>query len=427
MKRRVMFRFSDLIRLGLHGVIVHKVRSVLTVLGILFGVWGVIAMLAINAGLSEESQRALRQLGSTNIIIDATKPSSNSGQSGGRHGALNYGLTRADVERLKTNIPGVKQCAVMHKSKKNAVVGSKIISVAVAGVESNYASVSNPTVVAGRFLNEMDSSRRAPHCVMTSELARDLFAYQDPIGRAVMLTDIEQKPFLVVGLIEKLPHALQLQAGESGRCIIVPLSADRQRFGEVSVERSQGSRSFERVEISQCILEMEDEKAVLRAAPVVRELLERYHENRDYLVRIPVEEIRLKERDRRRWNFMFFMIASVSLLVGGIGIMNIMLASVTERTREIGVRRALGAKRKDIVVQFIVEAVTLTAIGGVLGIVIGLAVPWVVENTLQFSTKITPATLFVPFAMAVVVGLLSGLYPAMRAAKLDPIEALRHE
>ena len=192
--------------------------------------------------------------------------------------------------------------------------------------------------------------------------------------------------------------------------------------------RTQGNWSAEKVEVSQIILQMTDEKAVVRAAPVIRSLLSRYHENTDYNITVPLELIEQQEKQAELWNFMFLAIASVSLLVGGIGIMNIMLASVTERTREIGIRRALGAKRRDITIQFLIESVTLTTLGGLGGIITGgLLVPWIVQNILEFRTIITPVTLLLPFFMAAIVGLISGLYPATRAAKLDPIVALRHE
>ncbi|MCY2924158.1 MAG: FtsX-like permease family protein [Planctomycetota bacterium] len=265
--------------------------------------------------------------------------------------------------------------------------------------------------------------------MITRELAAELFPCQNPLDKTLYLSDrAATHAFTVIGVLDQLPQSLARQAGTGARCAIIPLTTDLATFGEVMVFAAQGSRDAERVEVSQCILRMADEQAVLAAAPIVRDLLERFHPGvRDYEVRVPVEEIELMKADRRRWNFMFVMIASVSLLVGGIGIMNIMLASVTERTREIGIRRALGAKRRHIVTQFLVESVTLTTIGGVLGIAIGLLVPWIIRRALGFETLTTAATLLVPFVMAVVVGLLSGLYPALRAARLDPVEALRHE
>jgi putative ABC transport system permease protein len=172
---------------------------------------------------------------------------------------------------------------------------------------------------------------------------------------------------------------------------------------------------------------MTDDRSVLNGANIARSLLARHHEEEDYEVTVPLELIEQRKKQQRLWNIMFLMIASISLVVGGIGIMNIMLASVTERTREIGVRRALGAKRRDIITQFLVESVTLTTVGGLVGIGIGMLVPWLVEATLALKTIVSPATLLLPLCMAIIVGLVAGLYPAMRAARLDPIVALRHE
>lgn len=426
MKR--IHKITDIVRLGLHGVVVHKARSALTILGILFGVWSVIAMLAINEGLREESQRALRELGSTNIIVDSVKPESDQAKAAQQQGgAFNYGLKRGDVARLKSNVPGVESCAIMHQTTKIASAGTRRFSVVVVGVEANYDEVAGATLSAGRFVSDADVLRRMPHAVIPQSLARRLFGYRNPIGETLYLTDINPKPFIVIGMLRELPNALITHAGQSGDCVLIPITTEQAQFGEMTFFQNQGNQTFERVEVSQCILRFADEHQVVRGAQVVRQLLERFHEERDYTVRVPAEQIRLMEADRKRWNFMFVMIASVSLLVGGIGIMNIMLASVTERTREIGVRRALGAKKGDIITQFLVESVTLTAIGGLLGIIIGLAVPWAIEQVLEFQTLVTPMTLILPFMMAVLVGLLSGLYPATRAAKLDPINALRHE
>ena len=418
-------RLIDIVMLGLHGVFVHKVRSLLTILGILFGVWSVIAMLAINAGLSKASQQALRKLGSNNIIVNATKPSNGEASKGGGWVA-EYGLTKNDVKRLKS-ISGVQKCAIMHKTLKTANTDIPREAVTVISVEPNYADVANVKLTTGRFISQHDIEHRKNVVIITYTLAQRMFPCQDPIGKTLHLIDTKPNAFKVIGVMKYLPNALKDHATSTNQCVIIPRSTDLSVFGEYLISRDQGSETREKVEINQCILSMKDEDAVLKAAPVVRQMLKQHHDIPDYSVMVPVEKIMLMKKDRQRWNFMFFIIASVSLLVGGIGIMNIMLASVTERTREIGVRRALGGKRKDIVIQFLVESVTLTAIGGLLGIAIGMLVPYLVKEFLHFPTVITNTTLILPFIMAVIVGLVSGLYPAIQAAKLDPIEALRHE
>jgi len=235
------------------------------------------------------------------------------------------------------------------------------------------------------------------------------------------------EPFRVVGVLEKLPRSMAEGAGPSGNYAIIPLTTDRQRFGEYSIDSGKGAWQAERVQVSQVILQMDSDDSVVGGAEIAKSLMQRYHEADDYEITVPLELIRQKAQQRRLWNIMFLAIASVSLIVGGIGIMSNMLASVTERTREIGVRRAMGAKRSDIVAQFLIEAVALTMAGGLLGILLGLAIPQAIEKALQIPAIISPWTLVLPFAMAVIVGLASGLYPAWQASRLDPIEALRHE
>jgi len=423
---KAVYKVLDMVMLGLHGVAVHKVRSALTVLGILFGVWSVIAMLAINAGASFESQRALRELGSNNIIIDSVKPVAEDPKASTAihgHGALVYGLTRTDVARLCDNIPGVVQYAVAHRTLKTATCGDRRVSVTVISTQPNYAQVVRTDLVAGRFIAAVDVERRRPHCVLTESLSRRLLRYKDPLGNTVSL---DGEPFVVVGVVRQLPRTLAAQ-GDVGNYVLIPLTTDRGRFGEYTIQVAKGNMSAEKVDVSQCILQMTDEQAVMEGAVIARHLLARFREGQDYEVTVPLELIEQKRKQLQLWNVMFVSIASVSLLVGGIGIMNIMLASVTERTQEIGIRRALGAKRRDITVQFLVESVTLTTVGGLLGIGIGLLVPWVVEQALSFKTIVSASTLVLPFVMAVAVGLVSGLYPALRAARLDPIVALRHE
>jgi putative ABC transport system permease protein len=404
--------------------VAHKIRSALTILGILFGVWSVIAMLAINEGATYESQQALRELGSDNIIIESVKPEDEDSKASQSRGTLNYGLTRLDVKRLRGNLPGIVDSAVVHRTAKQAHAGTKNMMASVIATEPAYARVAKINLAAGRFLTDADSLRQKRHCVLTQSFARKLFGFEDPLRRLVA---VGNEPFRVVGILRYLPRTLAGGPGKAGNFVIIPLETDRKRFGEYTVVMRRGSFSSERVEVSQFILNMTGERAVLQGARIARKLLADKHDRQDYLVTVPLELIEQRRKQLRLWNFMFFAIASVSLLVGGIGIMNIMLASVTERTREIGIRRALGAKRRDITVQFLVEAVTLTTVGGLLGIAIGLAVPWAVRRVLGFTTIVTAPTLVLPFVMAVVVGLLSGLYPALRAARLDPIVALRHE
>ena len=422
---RAVYKIADIMALGLHSLVVHLARSALTALGIVFAVWSVIAMLAINEGFSYEAQQALRELGSDNIIIQSVKPPDmESKASGQTQGALRYGLLHGDVRRLRGNIPGVRKCVNVHRTIKYGYHPGRNLRVSVIATEPTYADVARIETVAGRFISAADMLRKKAHCVITESLARRMFPAADPLGKVIRLAN---QPFVVVGVLARLPPALAGEGGETGSHAIIPLTSGRMRFGEYTIMFGTGGGTAERVEVSQVILQMESEDAVLHGAAIARHLLAKSHEQEDYEIKVPLELIEQQKKQRRLWNIMFLTIASISLVVGGIGIMNIMLASVTERTREIGVRRALGAKRRDVVTQFLVESVTLTTIGGLLGIGIGLLVPFLVEAVLDLKTIVSATTLLLPLGMAMVVGLIAGLYPAFRAARLDPIVALRHE
>ena len=421
-----VYKILDIAQLGLHNLTVHKVRSFLTALGIIFGVMGVMATLAISEGGSRKAQETLRELGSDNIIINSQKPVSDDAKASNTTGwATQYGLTRLDVARLRTNIPDIRTVAVVHRQRKLAHVGPRNINATVLGTQTSYGQVARIGLRTGRFIMPSDEADARPVCVLTEALAKKLFLFDDPLNKVISLGD---QPFSVIGVMDGIPATMaRLTGSDSDDCLIIPLATDRERFGQMLSERTSGSIVRETVFASQLVLQMKDEQALIDGAAVARNLLSREHPKSDYAVIVPQELLEQQKQQRRIWNVVLIAISLIALVVGGIGIMNIMLAGVTERTREIGVRRALGAKRADIVMQFLVEAVALSVVGAILGIGMGMLVPMAFQWAFDIQAVLTTGSIVLPLFVAILVGLTSGLYPAVRAANLDPITALRHE
>ncbi len=419
------------IQLGVKSLLLHKLRSGLTMLGIIFGVCSVIAMLAIGEGASYEAQERIKRLGSTNVIINSFKPPEENDDSGTSRGSeVNYGLTYEDAARLQTTIPNVTEVVPMRIIRENIRFGRRQEPGQVIGTLSSYPSVQGLEIARGRFLSAMDERHQRNVCVITMGLARRLFPYQDPLDSTIRIQAVYYE---VVGLVqetgtfEQRPQKSQADGEPLDNNVYIPISTARSRFGETIIRRSSGGFSAEKVELHRVIVKMNDTDAVLTAEPQITQLLERFHEQNDYELIVPLQLLMEAEATKRMFNIVLGSIAAISLLVGGIGIMNIMLATVTERTREIGVRRALGAKKKDIITQFLIETIVLSVGGGLIGVVLGIATPLLVSFFTSMVTVITLWSVLLAFGISGLTGVVFGLYPASQAAKLDPIEALRHE
>ncbi|MDB4789394.1 ABC transporter permease [Verrucomicrobiales bacterium] len=409
----------------------HKLRSGLTMLGIIFGVCSVIAMLAIGEGASYEAQERIKRLGSTNVIINSFKPPEENDDSGSnRSSEIDYGLTYEDAARLQTTIPNVGDVVPMRIIRENIRFGRNQVSGQVIGTLSAYPKVQGLDIVRGRFLSEMDDKHQRNVCVITKGLAQRLFPYQDPLVNTVRIQSVYYEVIGMVqetGTIDQRPKKGEAEGDPIDNNVYIPLSTARARFGETIVRRSSGGFSAERVELHRIIAKLNDTESVLTAEPQIKQLLKRFHEKNDYELIVPLQLLMEAEATKRMFNIVLGSIAAISLLVGGIGIMNIMLATVTERTREIGVRRALGAKKKDIITQFLIETIVLSVGGGLIGVVIGIATPLLVSYFTSMMTVITLWSVLLAFGISGLTGIVFGLYPASQAAKLDPIEALRHE
>ena len=420
-----MGKIIDIILLAMHSLSVHLVRSGLTMLGIVFGVCSVSIMLAIQAGASKEAQDKLSILGSNNVIMNSIEPArETSGTQGQAKVVLkDYGIEYRDLNCIVDNVPGIKDYATVHKVKLRYYCpeDQKRYSL-VMGVTPNYADILNLSISKGRFITTVDMLHRQPYCVITKTLAWKAFKCINPIGKTIRL---KGQPFKIIGVIDYIPTKLGIS--EEDIPVFIPKTTKEAKFGQINVNWHDGTMTSEDIEVDQLILQMEDENAVIQASSIIRSIMEKNHDKMEYAVIIPLKLIQAKAEQQKLWDMIFVAIASISLIVGGIGIMNIMLATVTERTREIGVRRAMGAKKREIVIQFLIEAMTMTTLGGLIGVTLGYFIPPLLKDIVNVTPIVSIPMLIGPFLMAVGVGVVSGLYPAKRAASLDPIEALRHE
>ena len=418
--------FFRAVRLGVSSLLLHKLRSFLTTLGVLFGVASVIAMLAVGEGASAEAQEQIRKLGSRNVILRSVKPPQQ-GDADAEMRVLSYGLTRDDFDRIEGTFPGVKRAVPMLQSPAEVRYSDQVCRPRVLCTPPHYRDVTQRELFSGRFLSQQDEASAGVVCVLGYEVARFLFPFESALGERVK---VGEHYFEVVGVLgSRLPvGSVNLDpSSEAGGEVFLPLSTGRAFFGERQTQIRSGSMDIQEVQLHEVVIEARRDIDVPVVAAACRSMLRREHDDKDYEVIVPLELLNQAKETKRIFNVVLGSIAGISLLVGGIGIMNVMLATVTERTREIGIRRALGAKRKHIVTQFLVETMVLSGAGGLLGVVIGLLIPWIVERTAELETIVTPAAPILAFAISVLVGIVFGLYPAWRAANMDPVEALRHE
>jgi putative ABC transport system permease protein len=406
------------IRVAIYGLRDHKFRSFLTMLGIIFGTASVITMISIGEGAKKQAMAKYQDLGVSNIIIrDKDLTDAEMEQTRMK---FSQGLSIDDTRAISEIVPGVKGIAPQSEAKLEAMYGDKSSKATVIGVTPDVNRILNYRVEKGIFIDQDHYNRQLKVCVLGANIARELFNFEDPIGRNIKLGD---QWFEVAGVLKT--KALftetvgELAARDLNNDVYIPLSTFGKRVPKTNVLSS---------ELKQVTVKLGDSKSLIETAAVIRSILTRRHfKNDDFSIVIPYELMEQEKRESRIYNLLLASIAAISLIVGGIGIMNIMLASVMERTREIGIRRAVGGRRSDIMGQFVSEAMAMSITGGLMGVFLGIFLSLGIGLFTAVKTNLTLYSIFIAFGFSVIVGITFGYLPARRAADLEPVESIRNE
>jgi putative ABC transport system permease protein len=405
---------------GLETLLLHKLRSLLTMLGMIFGVGAVVSMMSIGAGAQQQVLAFIEQLGVRNLIVEARE--ANDFQAYQRVRQTSPGLTERDLRTIRANVGGIET-----STARKRVTPQKLIpkpqreAPQVYGVEPSYQQIAGLRVVSGRFFDERENESVAAVCVLGEGARAGLFGARDPIGDYVK---INEQWFRVIGTVGTQVNAQTdvggMPAQDRNQLIYVPVTA--------AVLRLEDSYSRFKDEIDGIYLQLASAGDIVTTAEIVRGILDASHRQADdFTLIVPAQLLAEQRRTQRIFQIVMVALASISLLVGGIGIMNIMLASVLERTREIGIRRAVGARQADVIRQFLVETVMIAFLGGAIGLALGIGLSRLIAVLAGWSTIVTLSSVLLAFLVSVSIGLIFGVYPAMRAARLDPVKALHYE
>ena len=411
-------QFDEIVKIAISALLDHKFRSFLTMLGIIFGVASVIAMLSIGEGAKREAIAKYQDLGVNNIIVRERKMSNSEIEE--VRAKFSQGLSLADATAIRDIVPGVEEVAPQAEKSVEAQVGDKSAKSTLLGVTPAYIEILNYEIGDGTFLTETQLDGKEKVCVIGAGLARQFFSNGSALGQMIK---IEDQWMEVVGVLKSkavfTETVGELASRDLNNDIYVPLTTFNKRFAKDNALAS---------EIMQITVQVNSSDRLMEASEVIRNLLDRHHfNNNDYTIVIPLELLKQEENERKIYNFLLAAIAAISLIVGGIGIMNIMLATVMERTREIGIRRAIGARQGDIRNQFVIEAVTISVTGGLIGVILGLSLAFGIALFTDVSTCVRLYSVIIAFTFSVIVGIAFGYLPAKRAAELSPIESIRYE
>jgi putative ABC transport system permease protein len=403
-------------KIALRALEVNRTRSALTMLGIIIGVAAVIAMVAVGSGATARIQEQIQSIGSNLIIVLPGSISSNGVRLGS--GAV-VTLTEDDAKAIAAECPSVSAVAPTVRGGVQVVYGNNNWATTVQGITPDYMTIRDYTMMFGQFFTDQDVDAAAKAAVLGETVAQNLFGDSDPTGQVVIIKNV---PFTVAGVLT--PKGQSPSGQDQDDIILLPISTAK--------EKVLGTNKANAKAVGSLMVQAIGPQAMDQAQQEMEALLRERHRilpglDDDFTIRNLTEVFAAQETSAQVMSILLGAIASVSLIVGGIGIMNIMLVSVTERTREIGLRQAVGAKTRDILSQFLVEAVTLSLLGGIIGIVVGLAASWLISYFAQWSTVVSLLSIMMAFVFSALVGVFFGYYPARKAAFLDPIEALRYE
>jgi putative ABC transport system permease protein len=411
-------QFDENIKVAYKSLFDHKLRSLLTMLGIIFGVAAVIAMLSIGEGAKKEALEKYKDLGVNNIIVRDKKLDDKELEE--IRSKFSQGLSMADANAIKEVIPGVVDVAPQCEKETDAYYSDRSGKITLIGITPAFKNILSYSVAKGNFITDDSYNRNLKVCVLGNTVAKKLFLMDDPIGKQIKVDDQWLEVAGVLNSRSVFTETVgELASRDLNTDIYIPLTTFTKRFTKKSLLES---------DVSQITVNLSSSNNIGEIADIVRSLVDRHHyKNEDYDIIIPYQLLKEEEKERQRYNMLIASIAAISLLVGGIGIMNIMLATVLERTREIGIRRAIGAKQRNIVQQFLIEAITISVTGGIIGVVLGISTSVIIGILSNTKTLITLYSVLIAFLFSVLVGISFGLFPARQAAKLNPIESIRHE
>ncbi len=415
-------KLGELIEMALRDLVRKKTRSFLTALGVIFGIASVVSMISIGEGAQNQILDQIKGMGLSNIVIKSVKPQNKSEESDSGGWVQTYGLNFSDAECIKDTVTNLEDVTILKNHSGRAWHGSTKVPVEIKGVSEKFFNLIDLKMISGRNFDQNDNQNTKSICIVSTGLLKKL-SLPLAIGQSMRITS---QYYTIIGIYDDadIPSTL---VSDYGPTILIPLNSAYKRLGFLNVKSSQGAYEAVSHEVSQIICKIKAEHNVIQTANWVEKILTRNHPSLDFSLTVPLQLLKQKQQTQKIFNMVMVLIAAISLIVGGIGIVNIMLATVSERTKEIGIRRAIGATKQDIVYQFLMETVVLTVIAGAIGCLLGVLIIYLIENSTGWTAVVELSLFIWAFLISCIIGIGFGIYPALKAAELDPIESLRYE